>query len=663
MENLQPGQMLGPYRIVEPIGRGGMATVYKAYQASMDRYVAIKVLPRNLAQNAEFSGRFQQEAHIVANLEHPHILPVFDFGESDHIPYMVMRYLEAGTLKKIMERGQMSLSQIDHLFTQLVDALAYAHAHGVIHRDLKPSNVLVDADGNVFLTDFGIAKLLESNANLTQADAIIGTPDYISPEQATGVKVDQRSDLYSLGIMLYEMVTGRVPFKADTPLAVIMKHVNEPLPIPSKIKPDIHPAIEKVILKALAKEREDRFATAGEFAAAWKSALAQAMAAPVSTMRTSMEQYAQAHPAQANAALAQAPSASAPVPSRPLPAGQPTYVTSSKLPPVNPAGVSSTPQTKRSSTGLVLGGIAGGCLLIVVVAIGAMFLFARNLLSGKTAGQNSTASQAASNLPTSPSGSTQNTDSASGSIVLPAGTPETAKAAEPTPFAVTGGDHFAVKIGDEISRDQPASGAGYLENPYSWDVYTFSANPGQEAYFQIIKNPGNFLTNWRLYDDIGTEIFNTCLQCGDKGLVQLERGGVYTLVVGNASDNSTGAYQVKIWDVPPPQQFAVKIGDEISRDVPGPGAGYIETPGVKDIYTFDANPGQVIVLEFSKPPANALTTWAVFDELDFQVGSSCLQCGNSQPLTLDRGGKYRLVVGSTTDPGVGTYGIKIVAAP
>ena len=135
------------------------------------------------------------------------------------------------------------------------------------------------------------------------------------------------------------------------------------------------------------------------------------------------------------------------------------------------------------------------------------------------------------------------------------------------------------------------------------DVYTFTAKPGQEVYFQTIKHPGNaFLTNWRLYDDIGTEIFNTCLQCGDKGLTQLERGGVYTLAVGKDTDNSTGAYQIKIWDVPPAQEFTVNIGDEISRDVPGPGAGYIETPGVKDIYTFTAEAGKVIVLEFHEEP-------------------------------------------------------------
>src|SRR5687768_9391837 len=275
MDTIQPGQMLGPYRIINQVGRGGMATVYKAYQPSVDRYVAIKVLPSQLAESREFATRFQQEARIIAKLEHPHILPVFDYGESDGIAYFVMRYMDAGTLKEKMIEGRpLPLAEIDKLFTQLAGALSYAHGHGVVHRDLKPANVLIDSQGNIFLTDFGIAKILESaSPRLTQTDAIMGTPAYISPEQAQGQPVDQRSDIYSLGIILYEMVTGRVPFTADTPLAIILKHISDPMPLPSLLKPDIPAAIERVILKALAKEPEDRFATAAEFLSSWKRAL------------------------------------------------------------------------------------------------------------------------------------------------------------------------------------------------------------------------------------------------------------------------------------------------------------------------------------------------------------------------------------------------------
>src|SRR5258706_6434630 len=278
MDTIRPGQTLGAYRIISQVGQGGMATVYKAYQPSMDRNVAIKVLPRQLAESPEFVTSFQPEARVRARLEHPHILPVFDYGESHGFTYFIMRYLEAGTLKSKMEAGRpLSLNEIDRLFTQLAEALGYAHSHGVIHRDLKPANALVDEQGNLFLTDFGIAKLWESaSPRLTQTDAIMGTPAYISPEQARAQTVDQRSDIYSLGVILYEMVTGRVPFTADTPLAVILMHVSDPLPLPSILKPDIPEPIERVILKALAKEPNDRYANATELLAAWKRALEDA---------------------------------------------------------------------------------------------------------------------------------------------------------------------------------------------------------------------------------------------------------------------------------------------------------------------------------------------------------------------------------------------------
>ncbi|HAV75789.1 MAG TPA: hypothetical protein DCX53_00385 [Anaerolineae bacterium] len=306
MDQLQPGQTLGHYQIIDQIGQGGMATVYKAYQPSMDRNVAIKILPRQLAESAEFTQRFQQEARFIAKLEHPHILPVFDYGESEGVAYLVMRYLEAGTLKEKMVTGRpLPLDEIDRLFTQLAGALSYAHSFGIVHRDLKPSNALIDSHGNLFLTDFGIAKLLESaSPRLTQTDAIMGTPAYISPEQAQATHVDQRSDIYSLGIILYEMVAGRVPFVADTPLAVILQHVSDPLPPPSTINANIPEAIEQVILKSLAKHPEDRFNTVTEFSSAWKSALDATKASrpapetivePVSSKRTSTGQTQPKH--------------------------------------------------------------------------------------------------------------------------------------------------------------------------------------------------------------------------------------------------------------------------------------------------------------------------------------------------------------------------------
>lgn len=341
MDKLQPGQMLGPYRIINQIGQGGMATVYKAYQPSMDRNVAIKVLPGQLAESAEFIQRFQQEARIIANLEHPHILPVFDFGESDGVTYFVMRFLEGGTLKDRMKGGPLPWSEIDRLFTQLAEALGYAHDRGIVHRDLKPANALIDSNGNLFLTDFGIAKLLESaSPRLTQTDAVMGTPAYISPEQAQALTVDRRSDIYSLGIILYEMVTGRVPFTADTPLAVILKQVSEPLPPPTSIKPSLPDSVERVILKALAKNPDDRFSSTAEFVSAWKNALKD-------TDRTIRETEVIAPPA--------APHVDAPPRTPPQPAPAPRAV--------------SKPKPGKPATGLVIGCLAVFCLLASAAGI------------------------------------------------------------------------------------------------------------------------------------------------------------------------------------------------------------------------------------------------------------------------------------------------------
>lgn len=252
-----------------------MAVVYKAFHAATNRYVALKVLPEQLTDQPHFIDRFRQEAQTIANLQHPRILPVFDYGESEGKMYMVMRYLDSGTLQDRLKARSLTLKEINRFLEQLADALGYAHAQNVVHRDLKPSNVLVDAQDNLFLTDFGIAKILEQQTKFTTEGSVMGTPDYMSPEQARGLRVDQRSDLYSLGIILYEMVTGRVPFEADTPLAVILKHINDPLPPPTQLQANLSPAIEAVLLKALAKKPEDRFNTCAELLDAWHQALNQ----------------------------------------------------------------------------------------------------------------------------------------------------------------------------------------------------------------------------------------------------------------------------------------------------------------------------------------------------------------------------------------------------
>jgi serine/threonine protein kinase/formylglycine-generating enzyme required for sulfatase activity len=262
-EETLTGHTLGHYQLLERLGRGGMATVYKAYQPGLDRYVAVKILPTYMARDSDFSARFRREARAIARLNHPNILPVYDFGQDKGLNYIVMRYVEAGTLKELLGQPLDLRTTLD-IISQVGGALDYAHQEGVIHRDVKPSNVLMDRGEWALLGDFGLARMMEASVRLTGTGVGVGTPTYMSPEQGQGTTVDARSDVYSLGIMLFEMLTGRVPYQAETPMAVVIKHLTAPLPLPRDANPSIPEAAERVIFKALAKDPADRYQTAGE---------------------------------------------------------------------------------------------------------------------------------------------------------------------------------------------------------------------------------------------------------------------------------------------------------------------------------------------------------------------------------------------------------------
>jgi hypothetical protein len=248
----------GRYEIRGEIGRGGMATVYHAYDPRFEREVALKVLPREMLHDLQFRTRFEREAKTIAMLEHPAIVPVYDFGEEDGQPYFVMRYMTGGSLSDRMKKGPMTVQEVAHLISQIAPALDDAHSKGIIHRDLKPGNILFDQFNEPYISDFGIAKLSASQANVT-GSAIVGTPAYMSPEQAQGESIDGRSDIYGLGVILFELLTGQQPYHGDTPMSVVVKQITDPVPHILDVKADLPPDIEIIIERAMAKDRNERF--------------------------------------------------------------------------------------------------------------------------------------------------------------------------------------------------------------------------------------------------------------------------------------------------------------------------------------------------------------------------------------------------------------------
>jgi len=450
MEDLT-GRQFGPYQIVAPLGEGGMAAVYKAYQPAMERYVALKVLPRQLAQSEEFIARFQREARLLAQLQHPHILPVFDFGQADGFSYIVMPFVQTGTLADLLKKRRVSLPEVLRIMTQVGDALGYAHTRGLIHRDVKPSNVLVDERGNCLLTDFGLARMAEATSKLTSSGAIMGTPAYMSPEQGAGANVDGRTDLYALGVILYEMVTGRVPYTAETPIAIVFKHIQDPLPPARNLAPDLPEELELVLLKALAKNPADRYQTAEDFIQALQGALPAGPASrstPSASLKTVISPPSQPVPQRPVSNLptmlepVSKPPSSPPMaaPLNPTPASQPSIRPSSQ-PKIQPAR-SGPPIWALAGAGIVGLGLIG----IILLAVG------YNLI------RNNAASQPTASLPVA--------------ATLTNESPVSTEAPAPTaPLEIIPGSTFQDDFTDQLAEGW----AWEAENPDKWSL---SVEPG-----------------------------------------------------------------------------------------------------------------------------------------------------------------------------------------
>jgi serine/threonine protein kinase len=287
------GETLGKYKLIELLGKGGMAEVYKAYHEKLNRYVTIKILHSYLADGEDFLARFDREAKAVASLRHPHIVQIHDFDVEDDIYYMVMEYIDNGTLTQQIaafneENSTMPLEMVEKILQQLSSAMDYAHKKGFIHRDIKPSNILLDFKGDAFLTDFGIAHMI-SNTQFTATGSLIGTPSYMSPEQAIGDPLSPMSDIYSLGIVLYELLAGRTPFVSDTPIAIIHKHINEAPPRLRTIRKDISRGIDQILEKTLQKDPAKRYQSASELFYAFDAACRDLPTAVGDALKTTFE--------------------------------------------------------------------------------------------------------------------------------------------------------------------------------------------------------------------------------------------------------------------------------------------------------------------------------------------------------------------------------------
>jgi tRNA A-37 threonylcarbamoyl transferase component Bud32 len=379
---LAPGSTFGPYKILEPLGRGGMASVFKAYEPGLDRYVALKVLPAQSVQDEASAERFRREAKVIARLEHPNITPIHNFGidQASQIPWMAMRLISGGTLSSRLTM-RMTPQRAVAILRGVADALDYAHGKGVMHRDVKPANILLDEAGRVYLADFGIARLVEGATALTAAGLISGTPAYMAPEQATGLTLDHRVDIYALGVVAYEVLAGKVPFAAENPIDVLMKHVQSSVPV----IPDLPAPVMEALLKALAKKPQDRWESAGALVSALESTIAQMPVVGASPTAPGMAPIPMTDagmvvsppttrpPAAPTSAYSTAP----PPPPPPAALNDATIVTPPRRGPAEPP-----PGAGGPGTGAMIG---GALALVTLLVAGGLYLYLRDPAPTETA--------------------------------------------------------------------------------------------------------------------------------------------------------------------------------------------------------------------------------------------------------------------------------------
>lgn len=620
------GHTLGQYTITERLGRGGMADVYKAFHPKLEVYRAVKVIRPEFVTASDFRERFQKEAQAVAALRHTNIVQIHDFGEQDDAYYMVMEFVEGQDLKRIIKsEGKIRpIRRALQIVDQVADALHYAHSRGLIHRDIKPENIMINEDGLPILMDFGIAKLLTANTQLTQTGMGIGTPAYMAPEQAKALpEIGPTADIYSLSVVLYEMLTGQVPFSADTPMAVMLKAINDPTPMPRQFSSDISENLQQVLLKGTAKDPENRYSTARQFQKALADVMddeseAEAEPAATAVMQTG-EMAGSAEPAPADAATK----------------------ASDKATKVRAKGGGGSRALGLVVLLLVLAG-AGGA--------GAYFLWwqpaeregrlADAALPAADSSEQPVASpDATGDQPVSRPGPEPATGDTSrdipGAKDRVAGA-ETATAGEGAgPEVRTTDAATTAREPDELDGGMLTPGR-YAEGRTSRGgqavVYSLEAVAGQTIFLDV--DDGEAATEFTLTaPDGGRRVFQSE---GDYGPVTLDQDGTYSL---EADPRGEGAaefeFVIRQLDEPVIDGGAIALGQRKS--------GEIQVPGQQVKYTVPGETGQRMVFELAESSADTEFTLTAPDG-ETRIFTARDDHG---PVTLDQSGSYTL----TADPG------------
>jgi serine/threonine-protein kinase len=549
-------EKIGRYNIEKELGRGGMAVVYLATDPFMSREVAIKVLPRQFTFDPQFRARFQREAQVIAKLDHPAIVPVYDFGEHEEQPFIVMRYMKGGSLAdRLKDKGSIPVAEAAEILKRIGSALDEAHLKGIIHRDLKPGNILFDDRGDAFVGDFGIVKMSEATIQYT-GNAIIGTPGYMSPEQARGdEEIDGRSDIYSLGAIAYEMLTGKLPYHSDTPMGLVMKHILEPVPNVLADKPDLPANTATVISTAMAKEPNMRYQTCVAIASALSASATVQMQGPgqqATVLESFMPQTDMAgtvvespswHPKPQTVPPTRGQTVGGPAIGGPATAPPPAYT--------------AEPEKKRG--GIPMWGWAAGFIALLciggVVALGGFGVLA-SVLSGDTPTPEQVVDATAT-----PETIVEEPTAAATNTAEPAATDT------PPPVEATATDIFTLPEDTATPPPiTPPSGGGAIQfggtqqgsvAANETQRWTFNASAGDRVDIQVVPSGGDFDLVFNVFGpgqnsssivpggeidlSFGTEVINN---------LTIPADGQYTIAVAGY-DGASGAYSVSLTSSPP----------------------------------------------------------------------------------------------------------------